>query len=157
AESVMSDWEHKHPEQLEESEVSGTHFFGFAGQGLMSGLFDYVLVTADLRASEEAQDSKTSLLGRLLERAVDRASAASKLQDLSSRYLEEQVAIHEEQFGPQLEMISRELSGAVAAFTQGRSVRISTANTDPKPQKVQFSVSILDHLTETRVDRQGHG
>src|SRR6202035_1591901 len=67
AETVMSDWEHEHPAHLEESEVSGTHFFGFAGQGLMSGLLDYVLVTADLRASEEAQDSKTSLLGRMLE------------------------------------------------------------------------------------------
>ena len=139
----MSDWEHEHPGHLEESEVSGTHFFGFAGQGLMSGLFDYVLVTADLRASEEAQDSKTSLLGRILERTVDRAAADGKLQDLSSRYSQEQVAIHDEHFGPQLEAISRELSDAVAAFTQGRSVRISTVNADPKPQRVQFSVSIL--------------
>ncbi len=54
-------------------------------------------------------------------------------------------------------MISRELSDAVVAFTQGRSVKISPVNADLKPHKVQFSVSILDRLTETRVDRQGHG
>jgi putative ATP-dependent endonuclease of OLD family len=109
-----------------------------------------------LRASEEAQDSKTSLLGRILERTVDRASADGKLNDLSSRYVQEQIAIHGEHFGPQLEEISNELSAAVAAFTQGRSVRISTVNTDPRPQKVQFSVSVMDHVTETKVERQGH-
>jgi predicted ATP-dependent endonuclease of OLD family len=157
AEGVMSGWEHEHPDQLHESEVSGTHFFGFAGQGLMSGLFDYVLVTADLRASEEAQDSKTSLLGRILERTVDRAAADSELQELSARFLQEQDAIRGEHLGPQLEEVSRRLSDAVAAFTPGRSVKISTVNTDPRPHRVQFSVSILDHLTETRVDRQGHG
>jgi putative ATP-dependent endonuclease of OLD family len=156
AEIVMSDWEHEHPAHLEET-ASGNHFFGFAGQGLMSGLFDYVLVTADLRASEEAQDAKTSLLGRILERTVDRAAADGKLQEMSSRYLQEQIAIHDEHFGPQLDAISVQLSDAVAAFTRGRSVRISTVNTDPKPQRVQFSVSVLDQLTETRVDRQGHG
>jgi putative ATP-dependent endonuclease of the OLD family len=156
-ETAMSDWEHEHPTYLEESEISGTHFFGFAGQGLMSGLFDYVLVTADLRANEEAQDSKTSLMGRILERTVDRAAADGRLQEMWSRYSQEQVAIHDEHFGPQLDAISRQLSEAVAAFTRGRSVRISTVNADPKPQRVQFSVSVLDHLTETRVDRQGHG
>jgi hypothetical protein len=157
AEAVMSGWEHEHPEHLQESEVSGTHFFGFAGQGLMSGLFDYVLVTADLRASEEAQDSRTSLLGRILERTVDRDAADGELQELSARFLREQDAIHVQHLGPQLEEVSRRLSDAVAAFTPGRSVKISTVSTDPRPHRVQFSVSILDHLTETRVDRQGHG
>jgi len=156
-EAAMSDWERDHPEQLTESEVSDTHFFGFAGQARMSGLFDYVLVTADLRASEETQDSRSSILSRILERTINRASVDAKLQDLSSRYLQEQGAIHDEHFGPQLTAISRELSDAVATFTQGRSVKVSTVNSDPRPQRVQFAVSILDRLVETRVDRQGHG
>jgi putative ATP-dependent endonuclease of OLD family len=156
-EATMSAWEHEHPEDLEESEVSDTHFFGFAGQARMSGLFDYVLVTADLRANEEAQDSRTSLLGRILERTVDRSSADGKLQELSARFQQEQEAIHDEHFGPQLTVLSQQLSEAVEAFTQGRSVRINTVNADPKPQKVQFSVVIRDQLTETRVERQGHG
>src|SRR3984957_17580286 len=50
----------------------------------MSGLSDYVLVTADLRANEEAQDSKMSLLGRILERTVDRAAADGRLQEMWS-------------------------------------------------------------------------
>lgn len=157
SEIAMSEWEHEHPEHLEESEVSDTHFFGFAGQGRMSGLFDYVLVTADLRASEEAQDSKSSLLGRILERTLDRTSADGKLRDLSLRYTQEQAAIHGEHFEPQLEVLSRELSDQVAAFTQGRPVKIRSASMDPKPQKVQFSVSVLDQMTETSVERQGHG
>jgi predicted ATP-dependent endonuclease of OLD family len=156
-ETSMSEWEHQHPEHLEDADGSDTYFFGFAGQGIMSGLFDYVLVTADLRASEEAQDSRSAVLGRILERTIDRTSAEARLEVLSSSFLDELSAIHAEHFGPQLETISRELSDAVAAFTQGRSVKISPVNADLKPQKVQFAVSVLDHMAETRVDRQGHG
>jgi putative ATP-dependent endonuclease of OLD family len=154
---AMSEWERLHPEVLTEAEVSDTHFFGFAGQGVISELFDYVLVTADLRASEETQDSKSAILGRILERAINRAAAETQLQELSSRFLEQQSAIHTEHYGPELATLSRELSDAVEAFTRGRSVTIRTVNTEARQQKVQFSVSIQDGLTETRVDRQGHG
>jgi putative ATP-dependent endonuclease of the OLD family len=157
AEGAMSDWEREHPERLEESEVSATHFFGFAGTAVMSGLFDYVLVTADLRASEEALDAKSTVLGRIIERAVERASADAKLQGLSSQFLLQQAAIHDEHFKPQLEELSRELSEAVTTFTHGRSVKISPVNTESKPQRVQFSLSIRDHAMETPIDRQGHG
>jgi putative ATP-dependent endonuclease of OLD family len=156
-EAAMSEWERAHPERLAEAEGSGTHFFGFAGQGIMSGLFDYVLVAADLRASEEALDAKTTVLGRILERTIDRASAAVKMQDLSSRFHQEQIAIHDEHFGPQLEVISHQLSDAVSAFAQGRFVKISPVNADLRLHNVQFSISILDRLMETRVERQGHG
>jgi hypothetical protein len=47
--------------------------------GKMSGLFDFVLVTADLRASEESIDGKSSIIGRILERSVDRASADEEI------------------------------------------------------------------------------
>jgi putative ATP-dependent endonuclease of OLD family len=156
-ETAMSEWERQHSEHLEDAVGSDTHFFGFAGQGKVVGLFDYVLVTADLRAGEETQDSRSAVLGRILERTIDRTSAESKLEALSNGFMDELSAIHAEHFGPQLETLSRELSDAVAAFTQGRSVRINPVNADMKPQKVQFGVSVLDHLAETRVDRQGHG
>jgi putative ATP-dependent endonuclease of OLD family len=156
-ETAMSNWEREHPDQLTESEGSDTHFFGFAGQAIMSGLFDYVLVTADLRASEEAQDARSSVLSRILERSIDRTSADTKLQELSARFLQEQGTIHDEHFRPQLEQVSRELSDAVGTFTRGRSVKVSTMNTSLRPQRVQFAVTILDQLVETQVDRQGHG
>ena len=69
----MSAWEREHPDALQEAEVSDTNFFGFAGQGKMSGFFDYVLVTADLRASEETQDSS------------ERSSARSSNEPLTVR------------------------------------------------------------------------
>lgn len=82
-EAAMAAWERDHPDALEEAEVSDTNFFGFAGQGKMSGLFDYVLVTADLRASEEAQDSRSAVLGKILERTIDRASADEEIVKLA--------------------------------------------------------------------------
>lgn len=156
-EEAMSAWERDNPAALEEAEVSGTNFFGFVGQGKMSGLFDYVLVTADLRASEEAQDSRSAILGKFLERAIDRASANEELAELAGHFWQGQSEIHEKHFGPQLEVISKELSDAVAVFTRDRSIRISPLRIEAKSPKVQFSVSVLDHDTETRVDRQGHG
>lgn len=60
-------WEAENIDQLTEiPEALQTNFFGFNGGGKMSGLFDFVLVTADLRASEESVDAKTSIIGRIL-------------------------------------------------------------------------------------------
>jgi putative ATP-dependent endonuclease of the OLD family len=156
-EEAMCGWERDHPDALEEAEVSDTNFFGFAGQGKMSGLFDYVLVTADLRASEEAQDSKAAILGKILERTVDRAAADEELGELVGQFQKDQGDIHERHFGPQLEAISKELSDAVAVFTRDRSIKIQPLCAEPKPPRAQFSISVLDRETETRVDRQGHG
>jgi len=66
AEAWMGEWEAANPAELAEAEVSGTHFFGFNSQGKLSGLFDFVLVTADLRAGEESADGKSTILGRIL-------------------------------------------------------------------------------------------
>jgi putative ATP-dependent endonuclease of the OLD family len=156
-ESAMFEWERQHLDQLVEAEIEGTNFFGFAGQGKLSGIFDFVLVTADLRAIEEAQDSKNAILGRVLEMAVDRTAADSALAELSDRLQGEQEAIQIQHFGSQLESISQELSTAVSAFTSGRSVRVSARELDLRPAKTQFRVSVLDDTVETRVDRQGHG
>lgn len=51
-------WEASHIDLLEDAlEALQTNFFGFNSGGKMSGLFDFVLVTADLRASEESVDA----------------------------------------------------------------------------------------------------
>jgi putative ATP-dependent endonuclease of the OLD family len=156
-ETAMSTWERDHRDALQEAEISDTNFFGFAGQGKMSGLFDYVLVTADLRASEETQDSRSAVLGKILERAVDRTAADEELVELADQFQHDQSEIHARHFGPQLEDISKQLSDEVSAFTRDRSIKIKPLHVETKPPRVQFSVTVLDHETETRVDRQGHG
>lgn len=156
-EAAMSAWEREHPDALQEAEISDTNFFGFVGQGKMSGLFDYVLVTADLRASEETQDSRSAVLGKILERAIDRTAADEELVELADQFRQGQSDIHARHFGPQLEAISKQLSDEVSAFTRDRSIRIKPLHVETKPSRVQFSVSVLDRETETRVDRQGHG
>ena len=156
-ESAMAEWEQSHPEFLEDIGGSEAYFFGFGAREDLSWLFDYVLVTADLRASEETQDSRAAVLGRLLERTVDRSAADAELQKLASGYLEQQAKIHAKYYAPRLGELSAVLSQSVATFTHGRSVRISTVTADPKPQRVQFSLSIQDGKADTSVDRQGHG
>lgn len=67
----MTAWEASNTELLVDApETLQTNFFGFNSGGKMSGLFDFVLVTADLRASEESVDGKSSIIGRILERTA---------------------------------------------------------------------------------------
>jgi putative ATP-dependent endonuclease of OLD family len=156
-EDALLTWERSNNDRLEEAEVPGTNFFGFAGQGVMSGLFDYVLVTADLRATEETQDTKSTVIGRILERAVDRTVADTELAELVTTLESQQNEINSRHFSEQLRIISDELTKAVGTFTTGRKVQVKTEDLQLKPQAAHFRVSILDHITETRIDRQGHG
>jgi predicted ATPase len=158
AAATMSAWEGDNGDLLTEADVeSRSHFFGFAGQATMSGLFDFVLVSADLRASEEAMDSRSAILGRILELAIDRSGASAELDELFAETSRRQAAIEERHFGKQLDDLSDELTGAVSTLATGRQVRISSQPTPVPPSKVRFDVKVLDRTFETRVDRQGHG
>lgn len=81
---AMTTWESKNPELLTDvTEQLETNFFGFNSRGKLRGIFDYIFVGADLRASEEAQDAKSSIIGRILEQAVDRGAADKSLADIT--------------------------------------------------------------------------
>src|SRR5690606_13913698 len=122
---AMIVWERNHPDQLEESEIQATNFFGFAGKGKLSSLFEIILVSADLRALEESTDTRSAIFGRIIERAVDRRVADTELAELDERLNLERAQIATTNFGPQLELISKELTKAVEVFSAGRDVLVS--------------------------------
>lgn len=154
----LDQWEAAHPDALENVDVdSATHFFGFAGQALMSGLFDYVMVTADLRANEQTQDTRGAILGRIIEQSIDRAGAEADLAALAEKMQSEHAGIQKKHFDVQLKKLSSEMTSSVSALSSGRQVLVSAQEPTLQPQKSQFKVSVWDEDTETRVDRQGHG
>jgi predicted ATP-dependent endonuclease of OLD family len=157
SEDMMSQWERDNPDELEEARVSSTNLFGFAGQGKLSGLFDFVLITADMRASEESQDNKTSVIGRILEKAVDRSTADSELAALSEELTARHLEITGRRYQAQLEQLSTDLSKEVSNFATGRDIQIESIEAQFKPQVTRFSVRVDDHGTKTSVERQGHG
>lgn len=156
-EKAMDSWERSHPEHLEEARVSSTHFFGFNGQGKLSGLFDYVLVAADLRASEESVDGNNTIIGRILERAIDREAANDAFRELFEETQEKQQVIVEKHLLGQLDILSDALSTEVKALASGRTVQLRAKPSEFKAQPTRIAVSILDQSVETPVDRQGHG
>ena len=94
---AMTAWESSNTDQLVDSpEALQTNFFGFNSNGKMSGLFDFVLVTADLRASEEAIDGKASIIGRILERSVDRSAADEEISKIVAESRAKQQQVYEE-------------------------------------------------------------
>lgn len=157
ADQAMTLWESDNPDRLEETESGVTHLFGFNGQNKLSGLFDYVLVTADLRASEESVEGKKTIIGRILERAINRDAANAAFEALAREVSEKQAAINEEHLGDQLKALAEELTTEVSAFAAGRAVRLHPRMPDVRPSPASVTVAISDALNETSVDRQGHG
>lgn len=157
-EEAMTAWEASHTELLEDSlETLQTNFFGFNSGGKMSGLFDFVLVTADLRASEESVDGKSSIIGRILERSVDRAAADEEIAKIVEESRAKQQKVYDDKFKAQLDAMTTQLNAVVASYSPGRAVTVSSAEVELKAPKTTFEVAVLDGSTETAVERQGHG
>lgn len=157
-EQAMTTWEASHTDQLIDApEALQTNFFGFNSGGKMSGLFDFVLVTADLRASEESIDGKSSIIGRILERSIDRAAADEEIAKIVEESRAKQQKVYEEKFKEQLDGITKQLNEVVASYSPGRAVTVSPAAVELKAPRTTFDVAILDGTTETEVERQGHG
>jgi len=157
-EQAMTTWEASHTGQLIDAlEALQTNFFGFNSGGKMSGLFDFVLVTADLRASEESSDGKSSIIGRILERSVDRAAADEAIAEIVEESRAKQQKVYEEKFKAQLEAMTTQLNDIVASYSPGRAVTVSPAEVELKAPRTTFELAVLDGATETAVERQGHG
>ena len=155
---VMTTWESSHTDQLVDvRETLQTNFFGFNSGGKMSGLFDFVLVTADLRASEESIDGKSSIIGRILERSVDRAAADDEIATIVEDSRARQQKVYEEKFKAQLESMTTQLNEVLASYAPGRAVTVSPAEVVLKAPRTTFDVAVMDGQTETAVERQGHG
>lgn len=155
---AMTTWESSHTDQLVDvPETLQTNFFGFNSGGKMSGLFDFVFVTADLRASEESIDGKSSIIGRILERSVDRAAADDEIATIVEDSRARQQKVYEEKFKTQLESMTTQLNEVLASYAPGRAVTVSPAEVILKAPRTTFDVTVMDGQTETAVERQGHG
>jgi predicted ATP-dependent endonuclease of OLD family len=151
-------WEADHTDQLVAApETQLTKFFGFNSGGKMSDLFDFVLVTGDLRASEEAQDAKSSIIGRILERSVDRAAADEEIAKIVEESRLAQQRIYAEKFTEQLAAIKSRLNSVVTTYSPGRSIEVEPAEVQLKAPNTSFNVSVIDGTAQTPVERQGHG
>ncbi len=158
ANQAMQTWEAGHTDQLVEAPESlQTNFFGFNSGGKMSGLFDFVLVTADLRAREESIDGKSSIIGRILERSVDRAAADEEIAKIVEDSRAKQQEVYEEKFKAQLEVMMKQLNEVVASYSSGRTIMVTPVEVELKAPRTTFDVAVLDGTTETEVERQGHG
>ncbi|ALX05561.1 ATP-dependent nuclease [Aeromicrobium erythreum] len=154
----MRVWESEHLDQLEDAaEELQTNFFGFNGASKMAGIFDFVLITADLRAADEVHDARGTILGRILERKLDRTVADEELEALAIETAAKQDEIYQRHFETDLEDISARLTNAVGQFSSGHEVRVERTAFDSPSVRARFSVAISEQDLVTTVDRQGHG
>ncbi|UUA73324.1 ATP-dependent nuclease [Cellvibrio sp. QJXJ] len=157
-EQAMTAWEASHTDVLIDApEALQTNFFGFNSGGKMSGLFDFVLVTADLRASEESIDGKSSIIARILERSIDRTAADEQIAQIVEEARLKQQAVYTDKFKMQLDDMTSQLNNVISSYAPGRAVTVSPAEVELKAPRTTFEVAVLDGATETAVERQGHG
>ena len=147
----------EHSEQLEDAEVSDTHFFGINGRGKLSDLFDFVFVSADLRAAEEATERKDSLLDRILRRAVDRTGFDEGIEEITANFAARYVELSEAHLATQLDEVAAQITAEVESYSPGRAIRLSQAAGTMKPPPSVVAVHVADRGAETPVTHQGHG
>jgi putative ATP-dependent endonuclease of OLD family len=155
--AAMLEWETNHPSELTPSDLPSTHFFGFNGKNVLSGIFDFVFVSADLRAGEQSVEGRKTVLGRILERTLQRGALEKAYEDLAEEFGERQEKINADHLDEQLVELGSALSAEVAAFTLGKSVRLTGQTPELKPTSPAIRMAIVDALSETSIDRQGHG
>lgn len=155
--AAMTEWETSNTDKLVDVPEIQTNFFGFNSNGKMSGLFDFVLVTADLRAGEESQDAKTSIIGRILERTVDRTAADAEIAAIVEQSRLSQQQVYVEKFKTQLDEMATNLNAVVESYSPGRKIKVVPSDVELKAPRTTFNVSVKDGETETLVERQGHG
>jgi putative ATP-dependent endonuclease of the OLD family len=156
-EQELRSWESAHPDQLVRERLPRPDLFGVGGETQLSDVFDYVFVSADLRADEEARDIKSSIVGRILEHAIDRAGAESELAELVKPMADQYTSVEDKFFTQPLAELSDRLTKAVKEFTRGREISVKPTLPEFRIPTVRFEVRVADGLAITRVDQQGHG
>ena len=157
ADAAMVQWELDHPDLLEDAEVSDSHFFGINGRGTLSSLFDFVFVSADLRASEEATERKDSLLDRIVKRAIDRKDFDAGVEEIAAQFAVRYKALSEEHLTSQLDEVAAQITAEVNHYSPGRTIRLRQASADVKAPGSMVDVHVADRGAETPVTHQGHG
>lgn len=155
---ALTAWESANPSLLVDAEESTTtEFFGFLGAAKLSGIFDFVFVSADLRASEEAESRRGALIGKLLQRSIDQAVITSKINALIDDFDIAQQKVVRDGLAQQLDDLGRRLTQSVGAFAGERVIELSAEVPTPRRGALEFGTRISDGDAHTLVAGQGHG
>lgn len=158
----MREFENSHRDLLEKvpSHLS-TDFFGFNGQGVMRNNFNFIFISADLRATEEANDeNRSSIISKIIESTINRQEAEVKINELYNSISSEQRKVYEEVYGDIVTGISRDMNLLISQYTLNKKVEISPKIPELLPPKARFDIGVLDSTDDPNknsVNRQGHG
>lgn len=158
AEEEITAWESKNSEKLEEiPEKIVTQFFGFNGEGVLSGVFDYVLIDADLRAADESEDAKGSILSKIIDIFVDRSAGADEIKKITEDIVSEHQEKITQKYESSLSTLNNNFNKSINHYVSGRTINIVPTPLEVKAGKTGFSIQINDGTNSTSVARQGHG
>jgi len=157
---ALLDWEANHPEQLVLLPDDG-QFFGFQNnsRGKLQQHTSFVFIPAVREASADAADSKTSVIGQLLELLVrsqilQRPDVIAFKEQMTAAY---QALVSAENM-PELGALAGKLTTDLRGIYQDAEVALNWREIDEMPVPLPMAdVLLKDDGFGGPVDRQGHG
>ncbi len=157
ADADMTAWESKHTSHLDESFLPTTNLHGFNGNATLRSAFEFVFVSADLRAHDETEHGRDTIIGRLVARVLKESAASTRLDELVAETETQHALIVSEAVAPELDRIAGRINAELGPFATGRSVRLEVEPVQLRFGSTSVVTHIMDSAVETPVDRQGHG
>jgi putative ATP-dependent endonuclease of the OLD family len=152
ADTAMREWEQAHPEALVTQPVNAAALMG--PKGVIAKFFEYVFAGVDMRAGEEARESKGSILSRLAA-SVDKKEFEDRIKELDLRIRKAREGILEE-FNQKTDSVARELSREVSGLCSGREISIGSESKELRPS-IELQLRVKHGSTNVELERQGHG
>ena len=153
----MHRWEQNHADQLDEATVSATHMFGFAGTAKLAGRFGFTFVTANEDATNATEDTRGTLLAKLIERASDASDIEERIAALKNSFETDLAALLGDRYDTTLRSVERAVASSLQQYVGTADIRLAVGMPDVRvpPRRIILRASDGDH--HTNVNRQGQG
>lgn len=157
---IMADWETRNSDKCELDRDDG-QFFGFqnVGRGALQKATSFVLIPAVRDAAVDAQDSKNSVVGQLMELIVRSAiQAREDIREFQQRITNEYQELTAPSNLPELSGLATAITSTLVQFYRDVAVALTWRTADAFSIPLPIAdVALRENELVFPVDRSGHG
>jgi hypothetical protein len=154
----IADWEAAHPDECTLELDDGTHFRPPNTE--TSPLAPYtqlIFVPAVREASDEAAESHTSTIGRLVALVVGDISTSKDVQRVSQEFKQAYVEVIRKEESERLPALQRQLTEALRGYVPHASVKLTWQGADVRLTPPRTVVWLEEDRFEGEIEGKGHG
>jgi len=154
----MADWEAAHPEQCTLELDDGSCFKAPNTEtGPLAPYTQLIFVPAVRDASDEAAESRTSTIGRLVALVVGDISVSKDVQQVSQEFKQAYVEVVRKEESQRLPTLQRQLTEALRGYVPHASVKLTWQGADVRLTPPRTVVWLEEDRFEGEIEGKGHG